>query len=115
MSIDWVKEYPGAVTVCDAQGIILYMNDRAVRVLSGTGGSLVGQNLMDCHPEPARTKLAQLLRTQATNSYTIEKNGVKKLIHQSPWYQDGKYGGFVELSIEIPFSMPHFIRKPKTD
>ncbi len=115
MSMDWVKEYPGAVTVCDAQGIILYMNNRAVKVLSGTSGSLVGQNLMDCHPEPARTKLAQLLRTQATNSYTIEKNGVKKLIHQSPWYQDGKYGGFVELSIEIPFSMPHFIRKPKTD
>ena len=115
MSVDWVKEYPGAVTVCDAQGIILYMNERAVKVLSGTGKSLVGQNVLDCHPEPARTKLAQLLRTQASNSYTIEKNGVKKLIHQSPWYQDGKYGGFVELSIEIPFSMPHFIRKPKTD
>ena len=115
MSVDWVKEYPGAVTVCDAQGIILYMNERAVKVLSGTGKSLVGQNVLDCHPEPARTKLAQLLRTQATNSYTIEKNGVKKLIHQSPWYQDGKDAGFVELSIEIPFSMPHYIRKPKTD
>ena len=115
MSVDWVKEYPGAVTVCDAQGIILYMNDRAVKVLSGTGKSLVGQNVLDCHPEPARTKLVELLRTQASNSYTIEKNGVKKLIHQSPWYQDGKYGGFVELSIEIPLSMPHYIRKPKTD
>ena len=115
MSVDWVKEYPGAVTVCDAQGIILYMNERAVKVLSGTGKSLVGQNVLDCHPEPARTKLAELLRTQASNSYTIEKNGVKKLIHQSPWYQDGKYGGFVELSIEIPLSMPHYIRKPKTD
>ena len=115
MSVDWVKEYPGAVTVCDAQGLILYMNERAVKVLSGTGKSLVGQNVLDCHPEPARTKLAQLLRTQASNSYTIEKNGVKKLIHQSPWYQDGKYGGFVELSIEIPLSMPHYIRKPKTD
>lgn len=115
MSVDWVKEYPGAVTVCDAQGIILYMNERAVKVLSGTGKSLVGQNVLDCHPEPARTKLVELLRTQASNSYTIEKNGVKKLIHQSPWYQDGKYGGFVELSIEIPLSMPHYIRKPKTD
>ena len=115
MSVDWVKEYPGAVTVCDAQGIILYMNERAVKVLSGTGKSLVGQNVLDCHPEPARTKLVELLQTQASNSYTIEKNGVKKLIHQSPWYQDGKYGGFVELSIEIPLSMPHYIRKPKTD
>ena len=115
MSVDWVKEYPGAVTVCDAQGLILYMNERAVIVLSGTGGSLVGQNVLDCHPEPARTKLVELLQTQASNSYTIEKNGVKKLIHQSPWYQDGKYAVFVELSIEIPLSMPHYIRKPKTD
>ena len=115
MSMDWVKEYPGAVTVCDVQGVILYMNDRAVKVLSGTGKSLVGQNVLDCHPEPARTKLAQLLQTQASNSYTIEKNGVKKLIHQSPWYRGGEYAGFVELSIEIPLSMPHYIRKPKTD
>ena len=114
MSVDWVKEYPGAVTVCDRQGIILYMNERAIKVLSGDGMSLVGKNVLDCHPEPARTKLAELLRTQASNSYTIEKNGVKKLIHQSPWYQDGNYGGFVELSIEIPFSMPHYVRKPKT-
>ena len=113
MSVDWVKEYPGAVTVCDRQGIILYMNERAIKVLSGDGMSLVGKNVLDCHPEPARTKLAELLRTQASNSYTIEKNGVKKLIHQSPWYQDGNYGGFVELAIEIPFSMPHFVRKPK--
>ena len=106
MSVDWVKEYPGAVTVCDRQGIILYMNERAVKVLSSDGKSLVGQNVLDCHPEPARTKLDELLRTQVSNSYTIEKNGVKKLIRQ--------YGGFVELSIEIPFSMPHYVRKPKT-
>jgi hypothetical protein len=44
------------------------------------------------------------------NIYTIEKNGVKKLIYQTPWYQDGQYAGFIELSLEIPFEMPHFIR-----
>ena len=44
------------------------------------------------------------------NVYTIEKNGVKKMIFQSPWYKDGIYAGFVELSLEIPFEMPHFIR-----
>ncbi len=113
MSIDWITEYPGAVTVCDTQGIILYMNDRAVKVLSSDGNSLVGQNLLECHPEPARTKLAEMLRMQTTNTYTIEKNGVKKLIHQSPWFKEQKYAGFVELSVEIPFNMPHYIRKPK--
>jgi hypothetical protein len=41
------------------------------------------------------------------NVYTIEKNGVKKLIYQSPWYYNGEYAGFVELSLEIPFEMEH--------
>ena len=40
----------------------------------------------------------------------IEKNGVKKIIYQSPWYKEGEYAGFVELSLEIPLEMPHFIR-----
>ena len=44
------------------------------------------------------------------NVYTIKKE-VKKLIYQTPWYADGQYAGFVELSVEIPFDMPHFIRQ----
>ena len=109
--LDWLKEYPGAVTVCDTQGIILYMNERAIKVLSGEGKSMVGQNLLECHPEPARSKLSEMLRTQTTNTYTIEKNGVKKMIRQSPWFTDGQYSGLVEISFEIPVTMPHFVRK----
>jgi len=41
---------------------------------------------------------------------TFEKDGVKKLIYQCPWFEDGKYAGFVELSLEIPFEMEHFVR-----
>ena len=48
--------------------------------------------------------------TGGTNVYTIEKGGVKKLIYQAPWYQDGEYRGIVELSLPIPFVMPHFVR-----
>ncbi len=108
----WVKEFPAAVTVCDAEGIILEMNDRAAKTFEADGGyKLVGSNVLDCHPEPARTKTERLLAAQARNVYTIEKNGVKKLIYQSPWYRDGQYAGFVELSLEIPFEMEHFIRK----
>lgn len=114
-TIDWVKEYPGAVTVCDHQGIILYMNDKAIRVLSGNGQSLVGKNVLDCHPEPARAKLAAMLASQQFNSYTIEKAGIKKLIQQTPWYENGCYRGFVELSVEIPAAMPHYVRAPKPE
>lgn len=113
LPVEWSDEYPGAITVCDAAGIILYMNRKAVKVLTGDGPSVIGKNVLDCHPEPARSKLAEMLKTQTPNTYTIEKNGIKKLIHQSPWYQNGQYMGFVELSIEIPFQMAHFVRLPK--
>jgi hypothetical protein len=52
-----------------------------------------------------------------SNSYTISKNGVKKLIHQTPWYKIGKdgngktIGGLVEVSIVLPDEMPHFVRE----
>jgi transcriptional regulator with PAS, ATPase and Fis domain len=108
---DWIKEFPGSVTVCDEKGIILEMNDKAAKTFEKDGGyALIGKNMLDCHPEPARTKAERLLATKEKNIYTIEKNGVKKLIFQSPWFKDGKYAGFVELSLEIPFEMPHFIR-----
>jgi transcriptional regulator with PAS, ATPase and Fis domain len=111
MNNDWAKELPVSITVCDDDGIILEMNEKACKTFESDGGKkLIGTNLLDCHPVPSRTKVKELLSTQTQNVYTIEKNGVKKLIYQSPWYQDGKFAGLVELSMEIPFEMPHFIR-----
>ena len=107
----WVKEFPAAITVSDADGVILEMNDVSAEHLAKDGGrKLIGKNMLDCHPEPARGKAERLLGKKQVNIYTIEKNGVKKLIYQSPWYIKGKFAGFVELSLEIPFEMPHFIR-----
>jgi hypothetical protein len=107
----WVKEFPGAVTVCDPEGIIIEMNDKAVITFKEDGGrALIGKNVFDCHPEPAQRELAGLMKARQHNIYTIEKNSVKKLIYQSPWYLDGKYAGFIELSLEIPLEMPHFVR-----
>ena len=87
------------------------MNDKSCETFEKDGGKkLIGHNLMDCHPEPAKLKLAELLETQRKNVYTIEKDGKKKLILQSPWFEKGIYKGIVELSLEIPFEIPHFIR-----
>ncbi len=81
----WVEEFSGAVTVCDPEGIILEMNDKAVATFRKSGGNqLLGSNLFDCHPESARSKLRQLMEQRQTNIYTIEKKGVKKLIYQTP-------------------------------
>ena len=107
----WIKEFPAAVTVCDPDGNILEMNDKAAIGFAKDGGlALIGKNMMDCHPDPARGKLERLMDSRHANVYTIEKNGVKKLIYQSPWVLNGEYAGFVEISLEIPFELPHFVR-----
>ncbi|MGD0338916.1 MAG: diguanylate cyclase [Bacteroidota bacterium] len=108
---EWVKEFPGKITICDREGIIVEMNDRSIKAFEKDGGAgLIGKNMLDCHPEPARTRLKELLAAGNTNAYTIEKNSVKKLIYQSPWYHNGVYRGFVEFSLEIPLTLPHHIR-----
>ena len=108
----WANELGAALTVCDREGRILDMNDRAAKTFAKDGGrELVGKNLLDCHPEPARTKLKGMLESGRSNCYTIEKQGVRKLIYQAPWFEKGEYRGFVELSFEIPEMMPHFVRK----
>ncbi len=110
----WVKEFPGSVTVCDTEGRILEMNDRAAEVFASDGGrTLIGTNVLDCHPEPARTQLKDMLAAGRTNVYTIKKNGRKKLVYQAPWSEGGRYAGFIEISVEIPWDMPHFDRDVK--
>lgn len=112
IEIPWAKEFAGAIMVCDPQGVVIYMNDKSAKTYEKDGGyALLGQNMIDCHPEPARSKLIDLMEKRETNAYTIEKNGLRKLIYQSPWYENGEYRGFVELSLVIPAEMPHFIRK----
>jgi hypothetical protein len=107
----WVENFPGGVTVCDPDGIVLELNEKAAQSYASDGGrALIGTNLLDCHPADARRKLEELMAVERLNIYTIEKNGIKKLIYQTPWYQDGQYAGFMELTLEIPFEMPHFVR-----
>jgi len=107
----WTREFPGAITVCDPEGVILEMNDRSVEAFRSQGGeALLGTNLLECHPEPSRTKVRQMLQTRKPNVYTTEKDGVHRLIYQTPWYRDGQYAGLIELALEIPADMPHFIR-----
>jgi len=109
--ISWFDEFPGAITICDPEGVILDMNDKSAQSFAADGGrELIGTNLLDCHPEPARSKMVELLNTRQKKVYTIEKRGVHKLIYQTPWFENGLYAGFIELSLEIPPDMPHFIR-----
>lgn len=109
-STDYFKELNIAVTVSDKEGRVLWMNDKSQDV---NHGDFTGKSLLDCHPEPARTQLQQMLKDHNTNVYTIEKGGIKKLIYQIPWYEEKEFAGYIEFSMEIPFEMPHFVRTPR--
>ena len=107
----WVQDFPGAFTVSDRDGLIIEMNDQAARSFADEGGrALIRKNVLDCHPVPARSHLKELMDSRQSNTYTIEKHGMKKLVYQTPWFHAGKYSGFIELSLEIPFDMPHSVR-----
>jgi len=107
----WTKEFNTAITVCDLNGEIIDMNNKAAEAFKEDGGyELIGKNLFGCHSEESNKIITELLREEKTNVYTIEKNGIKKLIYQAPWYENGEPKGLVELSIEIPFEMPHHKR-----
>lgn len=52
--MDFLKEIMPAVTVCDKDGKIVFMNESSEKV---NGEGLIGVNILEqCHPEPARTK-----------------------------------------------------------
>ena len=106
---DWAKEMNCAVTVCDKEGVILYMNDKAKETFA-KHGDLIGKSLIPCHNENSRAIIAKLLETGGTNAYTIQKNGQKKMIYQTAWKVDGVVAGLVEISMVISEEMPHYIR-----
>lgn len=108
---NYFDEYPSAVTVCNKQALIVFMNKKALSTFEKWGGkTLLGKSLYDCHNPNSCKIIQQILETGVPNTYTIEKNGIKKLIHQSPWYQNNKIAGLIEISIELPSEMPHFNR-----
>ena len=100
---DWVKEFDGAVTVCDKNFIILYMNDNSIKDFEKYGGKkLIGQNLLDCHNEHSREMIKQQMVAGKPHSYIKEKKGGrKKVIHQSPWLKNGTISGLVEISFYL--------------
>ncbi len=107
----WAEEAPLAITVTDERGTIVAMNARSRETFAADGGAaLIGRSVFDCHPEPARSRLRELYETRRPNHYTISKGGRRKIIHQIPWTRDGRFAGFVEISIPIPDELPHFDR-----
>ncbi len=107
--LHWADEIGCAVTICDKEAKILYMNEKS-RETFAKHGDIIGHDLLGYHPPKAVEQIRHMLKTGETNTYRITKNGRDKIIYQTPWKKDGEIMGLVELSIQLPEEMPHYIR-----
>jgi len=111
----WFEQIPCSLTVCDKNYTILYMNEKSASVSSKEGGkALVGRNLLDCHPPIAQKKLREVMASRKPNVYTSEKNKVKKMVFQCQWKSEGRIGGLLEVSFELPRKIPNHVRRPES-
>jgi hypothetical protein len=107
-------DFSAAVTVCDAQGIVLYMNPASAAMLKKRGGeSLIGTSLFDCHNAASNEIIRGLIEEGQSNIYFTEKPGKKTIVYQSPWYEKAhgegeakRVGGLVEISFQVPDPVP---------
>lgn len=107
----WAESLGCAITVCDADCNIIFMNERSRATFAGGSRDLMGRNLLECHSPRSVEIIRRLLAEGGTNCYTIEKGPVRKMIYQTAWHAaDGSVGGLVELSMVIPAEMPHYVR-----
>ena len=107
----WAEGTHCAITVCDLDGKIIFMNERSRATFDKEGQTMLGKNLMPCHSERSQEMIRHMIATDTVNCYTIDKQGVKKMIYQTPWRDsDGTVRGMVEISMVIPTDLPHYTR-----
>ena len=111
-NIDWAEEFNAAITICDTNATIIYMNQYSIRQFEKYGGAkLLGSNLLNCHPEPSKTQLKNMLTDHSENMSISEKNGVKTIYLQTPWKVDGEFRGIVEISFNLHKDLPVSLTK----
>jgi len=110
-NIDWVKEFPGGIVISDAQGIIVDMNDVDEQAFADLGGrKLIGTHLIDCHNDYSNHIIQEMIDMKRNNIYTVEKQGEKELVVQTPWYKNGEYAGLIEITLPLSGDIPHIKR-----
>jgi transcriptional regulator with PAS, ATPase and Fis domain len=97
------NEFAGAVTVCDLNYTIIYMNETSIKEFDNYGGSsLIGKNLLGCHNPNSASMIKDQMISGKSHSYIVEKkDGRKKVIHQSVWKEDGQIKGLIEISFYL--------------
>jgi len=108
--LNWAEDIDGAITVCDAEGRVIFMNKRSRETFNKPGQTMVGQSMMPCHNERSQAIIRHMLATGESHCYTITKKGKRKLIFQTPWKEGDEVRGLVEFSFVLPDDMPHYDR-----
>ncbi|MDR3327264.1 MAG: PAS sensor protein [Prevotellaceae bacterium] len=104
---DYFEYQNASITVCNQNADVIYQNANSRKIF----GDVISKSLFECHPKHACDKIKKMLIDGVPNSYTISKNGVKKLIYQTPWRDsEDKISGLIEYSFVIDEVMPHFVR-----
>ncbi len=98
-----------AITVCNENFKIIYMNEKAIKTFQKYG-DCIGKSLLNCHNENSIKVIKEMLSSGKQNIYTIKKDGIKKMIYQTPWFKDREISGLIEFSFEIPEKIRHFDR-----
>ncbi|MGD0400433.1 MAG: diguanylate cyclase [Syntrophobacteraceae bacterium] len=109
---DWLDQIEVIISSCNEHGITTFMNRRGSETFAKAGGyQLIDKSMIDCHPEGSvRNKFVKLMESQKFNCYTIDRNGKKTLVYQTPLFNDGAFVGYNEMILPIPETMPHFVR-----
>jgi PAS domain-containing protein len=111
MIIPWAFTFPAEIIVCNPEGVILEMNETAIRLYESEGGAgMIGHNLYDHHQEPARSQVRSVASQRKTIIYTTEKNRLKKLVCIAPWYDKAEYAGFVLMVLDLPSEIPNLVK-----
>ena len=85
MKRDYFEKADIAVTVCDREGKILDMNCKSRRTFLKPGQpEIIGQNVLGCHPEPARSQLADMLANPAPTSTRWKRKASKSSSSRLP-------------------------------
>ena len=107
----WAILFPVSITVSDNDGTVLWMNEAAIERYGSFGGrAVIATNMLDCHPEPSRTTVANMLAHPGVSVYTVEKRGKRGLVHHSTWYDGDKPARLVELILDRPADVRHVVR-----
>lgn len=89
-----------SATVCDKNGVVLYQN----AVARERDGDVVGKNLYGCHGKKSAEMIRYMMETGASNTYEVVRDGKRRLIHQTPWFEEpaGAVAGLIEIAMDLP-------------